>query len=65
MKLFKYLLLSLESFFGVETANVSDDVEVITKSVVFFLELLHLTLGEGEFGLEQLVLVFDLVLKGR
>ena len=62
-ELFKYLLLSLESLFRVETSYVSDDVEIITKSIVFFLELLHLTLGEGQFGLEQLVLVFDLVLK--
>ena len=62
-ELFKYLLLSTESLFGVEALDVSDDVKVITKSVIFFLQLLHLTLSMGQFVFEQLVLIFDLVLK--
>ena len=48
-ELFKYLLLSTESLFGVEALDVSDDVKVITKSVIFFLQLLHLTLSKGQF----------------
>lgn len=62
-ELFKYLLLSTESLFRVEALDVSDDVKVITKSVIFFLQLLHLTLSMGQFVFEQLVLIFDLVLK--